>query len=171
MSCPLPAAQYAANAPLNTLGTAAAFLVMTVRLWAATGSDRGCSWREGLIIAGIDRTASPPFDRLLRLLATGRQSLDVRTRQCPRLGRDEALLLECVSLLQHEQSPRAEQILGLWLRPAARRMALIAALQLSAALAGARLRIPPCPARAESVVLPLRRPAAVREARLAQPEL
>jgi len=94
----------------------------------------------------------------------------VREQQCPRLGRDEALLLECVSLLQHEQHSRAEQILGLWLQPAAQRMALIAALQLSAALAGARLRIPPCAAR-EHAVLPLRRPPAPDWAVRSRPEL
>lgn len=164
---PLPTAQYAANAPLATLDTAAAFLVMTLRLWAtpAAGQDGDSrhrpwgnrSWREGLIVAGIDRTASPPLDRLLRLIGTCKRPLDVREQQCPRLGRDEALLVQCVSLLQHEQSPQAEQILGLWLAPAARRMALIAAQQLSAALEGARLRIPPCRGARAGTILPLRR--------------
>ena len=168
MSEPLPVAQYAANAPLHALGTAAAFLVMTVRLWAAPGREGAPVWREGLIVTGIDRAASPPFDRLLRLLSSSRRALDVRGQQCPRLGRDEALLLECVSLLQHEQRPQAEQILGLWLRPAAQRMALIAALQLSAALSGARLRIPRCASLPRSVAPLRRRAVAAPEWRLAQ---
>jgi hypothetical protein len=149
----LPAAVYACNAPLSALRTAELFTVMTLRLWVeenvlcdtcrpAERRQEG-RWRGGLRAAGIEPSAAPAFDMLCRLsFATTARRLDVRRSGNPRLGRDEALFLQCLGLLQHRRSGSAERLLGEWLPRAAHGTALLAAMQLASALDAARLHIP-----------------------------
>src|SRR5690606_27857976 len=92
-------------------------------------------WRGGLTAAGIEPSAAPAFDMLCRLsFATATRRLDVRRSGDPRLGRDEALFLQCLGLLQHRRSGSAERLLGEWLPRAAHGTALLAAMQLASAL-------------------------------------
>ena len=140
-----PRPVYAVDAPLAELATAELFVVSALRLWALPHRDPGGShpdWRGGFFAAGIDDEGMTAFDVLLRIAATAaKRPLDVRCLRCPRLGEDEAWLLQLVSLLQRRRRGEAAAILGEWLPPAAQRMALMPAEGFADALGAVGLGI------------------------------
>ena len=146
MSIDRPVSVYAANEPLQRLGTAELFVVSSLRLWVLPHRDpTGIhpDWRRGFVAAGIEETGAPDFDRLFTTIATAaRRSLDVRCLRCARLGADEGLLLQLLSLLQRDRVAAASPIIADWLLLAAARMALPPARGYAAALQEGGLTIP-----------------------------
>jgi hypothetical protein len=137
---------YRQETPITELRVAEAFIVTALRLWAAPhrapGQQHG-DWRGGFIAAGIDAAGAAAFDGLFRIvLAAARRPLDVRCHHCPRLGADEAWLLQLVMLLQRNRRAEAAAILADWLPPAAARMAMMPAFAFASALAGVGLVVP-----------------------------
>jgi hypothetical protein len=135
---------YAANTPLEELGSAELLLVASARLASLPYRDPTGShpdWRQGFVRAGIDDNGIPAFDALF-LAATARRSLDVRCLRCARLGEDEAWLLQLIGLLQRGDTGSAAAILDDWLPPAAARIAFAPAHDLALAMIEGELRIP-----------------------------
>lgn len=141
-----PAPVYSAKTRLGELCTPEIFLVMLVRLRVAAAVDPASvteDWRAGLRAAGVAAEGADAFDLLMHLLGpVPRMSLDVRSLRCGGLGEGEALLLQTVSLLQHDRYDDAENILGRWLPPGASRVAALQAQRFARALAGTRLVVP-----------------------------
>lgn len=146
MTLPLPELAYAPNTAVAELRTAEMFVVSTLRLWAAphrAPDEEHSDWRTGCRAAGIEHRGVPAFDTLLRIVVTAtRRPLDIRCARCPHLGEDEAWMLQLVSALQCNRRDEAETILGVWLPPAAARMAMLPAMGFALALAGGGLVIP-----------------------------
>src|SRR5262249_43670531 len=96
---------YPENHPLAELGTAELLLVTAMRLWSLPLRDptgHHPDWRPGFVAATIDDDGIPAFAALFDLVAVAsRRAFDVRCLRCPRLGDDEAALLQLVSLIQH----------------------------------------------------------------------
>jgi hypothetical protein len=142
----LPPIVYAPDAPLSELRTAELLLVTTLRLfalpWRAPG--RPCpDWRGGLLAADLDAGAITAFDTLFSIVTAGpRRPLDVRCPCRRMLGIDEGRLLQLVSLFQHGRWSLGEAILGDWLLPAPRRLAMSPAQGLAASLARGHLILP-----------------------------
>ena len=141
---PVPA--YPAETPLQRLCAVELFVVCTSRFWVADYRDDDCeyvSWRRGFAHAGISEEGAEGFDALLWVIAaSARRTLDVRDVRCPRVGDDEAWLLQLVGSLQRDRLAEAVAILSDWLLPTGVRLALGPAQRLASALAGRALRIP-----------------------------
>lgn len=146
MPLPVPQPAYPANAPIAELITAEHFVVSALRLWAAPHrqpAELHPDWRGGFAAAGIDKEGIPPFDALLRIVvAATRRPLDVRCARCPHLGEDEAWMLQLMSLLQHSRCAEGESLLGIWVPPAAARMAMLPAMGFAMTLSSAGLTVP-----------------------------
>jgi len=85
--------------------------------------ESGVDWRDGFAAAGLNAVAGVSFDLILRSLVASRKgSLDVRWPGCPRLGADEAWLLDCLSLLQQQRGSEAVARMSMWLSPAVTRI-------------------------------------------------
>ncbi len=134
---------YSTRTLLSDLGTAEIFVVMLIRLRVAAGIDPDSvpeDWRGGMRAAGISLAGTDAFDQLMHLLnGVWRLPLDVRSLRCGGLGEGEALLLQCVGLLQEERFEAAEQLLGRWLPPGTSRIAAQQAQRFARALAQTRL--------------------------------
>ena len=137
-----PVPVYPAETPLQRLCAAELFVVCTLRFWVADYRDGDCeyaSWRRGFVHARI----SEGFDALLWVIvASARRTLDVRDVRCPKLGDDEAWLLQLTGSLQRDRLTEAVAILSDWLPPTGIRLALGPAHRLASALAGQALLIP-----------------------------
>lgn len=137
---------YSAKTRLAELSTPEIFIVMLIRLRVAAVIDPQSvpeDWRAGLRAAGVANEGADAFDLLMHLLGpVPRLSLDVRSLRCSGLGEGEALLLQTVSLLQHDHYDDAENILGRWLPPGASRVAALQTQRFAGALAATRLLVP-----------------------------
>jgi hypothetical protein len=148
MTLTRPRPAYAADAPVAELRTAELFVVSSLRLWVLPHTDPGGlhpDWRMGFHCAGIEDDGADAFDAMLHAIASNAvQTLDVRCPRCPRLGEDEAWLLQLAGTLQRRQLRDAVAILGGWLSPAAVRIAVECADRFAAGLAasGLHLRVP-----------------------------
>lgn len=145
-----PQPVYRPDTQLAELKTAENLLVLTLRLFALACCEpdgRYPDWRDGLRVGNLPGCTPAAFESLLRVVvAAARRPLDVRRLECPRLGYDEARLLQIVSLLQHRRRAAAEAVLESWVPPAACRLAISPAMGLAAALRLADLVVPlrPC---------------------------
>lgn len=141
-----PVPTYSAKTQLGELSTPEIFIVMLIRLRVAAAIDPQSvpeDWRDGLRAAGVANEGADAFDLLMHLLGpVPRLSLDVRSLRCGGLGEGEALLLQTVSLLQHDHYDDAENILGCWLPPGASRVAALQTQRFARALAATRLLVP-----------------------------
>ncbi len=144
MSPPLPV--YGPDTLLAELGTAEILLAVSLRLFALPWQEPGRDhpdWRKGLAVGRLPPWTANAFEALFGVvIAATRRPLDVRCLDCPRLGYDEARLLQIVSLLQHRRIAEAEAVLETWLPDAARRFALSPAAALARALRQADLVVP-----------------------------
>ena len=143
-------AAVAAVVRVDRLRTAELFALAAGRLWVAeclqptdTGPARRPCWRSGFAAANLDESALGAFDELFQAFAAGaRRPIEFRCPSCPLLSTDELRLLETLALLQRDRRAAAEALLGAWLAPAARRVALAAADVVACALAEAGLTLP-----------------------------
>jgi hypothetical protein len=137
---------YVTDAHLIALRTAELLVVSSMRLWAAPYRDPAgdhSGWQQGFAAARIDGDGLAGFDVLFRIIvAAHRRCLDVRCLRNGRLGRDEALMLQLVGVLQRARIDDALAILAEWLSPAAVHVALLPAQRFAAGLAEAGLLIP-----------------------------
>ncbi|MET0380239.1 MAG: hypothetical protein ABW049_14705 [Spongiibacteraceae bacterium] len=137
---------YSAKTRLGELCTPEIFVVMLIRLRVAAVIDPSSvpeDWRAGLRAAGVASEGADAFDLLMHLLGPiPRLSLDVRSLRCGGLGEGEALLLQTISLLQHDHYDEAETILGRWLPPGASRVAALQTQRFARALVATKLRVP-----------------------------
>jgi hypothetical protein len=142
----VPACPYSAKTQLGELYTPEIFVVMLIRVRVATMIDPSCvheDWRAGLRAAGVASEGADAFDLMMHVLGpVPRMSLDVRSLRCSGLGEGEALLLQAISLLQHDRYEEAENILGRWLPPGVSRVATLQAQRFARALAATRLVVP-----------------------------
>jgi len=131
---------------ITELDTAETFIVATVRLWAAPHRDPRQShpdWRGGFRAAGISADGAHAFDTLFWIVvAGGHRSLDIRCPRCPRLGADEAWLLQLVAYAQVGRPDLTEAALAEWLPPGAGRAAVVHASIYGHALMAAGLLVP-----------------------------
>lgn len=142
----IPVATYSAKTLLSELLTPEIFVVLLIRLRVAAQFDPGSmpeDWRAGMQAAGIAREGADAFDLLMHLFGSVLHlPLDVRSLRCGGLGQGEALLLQTISLLQHDRFEAAESILSQWLPPGASRIAAQQAQRFGSALAATHLVIP-----------------------------
>lgn len=142
----IPAPTYSAKTLLSELLTPEIFVVLLIRLRVAAQFDPASmpeDWRAGMHAAGITSDGANAFDMLMHLFGSVLQlPLDVRSLRCGGLGQGEALLLQAISLLQHDRSEAAEAILSQWLPPGMSRIALQQAQRFGHALARTNLVIP-----------------------------
>ncbi len=134
---------YSTRTLLSDLGAAEIFIVMLIRLRVAASIDPESvpeDWRAGMRAAGVSLAGADAFDLLMHVLnGVWRLPLDVRSLRCGGLGEGEALLLQCVDLLQQSRFEAAEQLLGRWLPPGTSRIATQQAQRFAQALAQTRL--------------------------------
>ena len=101
-----------ADAPDRTVLTA-------VRTWLrpACGSARGgVHWRDILSGVGLRQDGIEHFDLLMRsLMHVSYRPLDMRCRCASELGKDEAVILQTIALLQKTHSGAALRMLSEWL--------------------------------------------------------
>lgn len=137
---------YREDLAILELDTAETFVVATARLWAAPHRDPWQphpDWRGGFRAAGIDPDGAHAFDTLFWIVvAGGNRTLDIRCPRCPRLGADEAWLLQLTGYAQMGRSDLTEIALGHWLPAAAGRAATVHASIFGGALAAAGLMVP-----------------------------
>jgi hypothetical protein len=142
----IPAPTYSAKTLLGELHTPAIFVVVMIRLRVAEQLDPDSTpenWRAGMRAAGVANEGADAFDLLMHLLGSViHMSLDVRSLRCGGLGEGEAMLLQAVSLLQHDRYEAAEAIFSRWLPPGASRVAALQAQRFGRALGATRLVIP-----------------------------
>lgn len=142
--CPEPV--YDPDTRLISLSTAELLLVGTLRLCARRSPEtRGTDddWSRGLVAAGLGDHGVPAFRSFLRIFATAAlRPFEVRGQCCRVLGKDEARLLQVVSLLQRRETGAARQVLGDWLPPTAARLAVAPGREFATALLAAGLVIP-----------------------------
>jgi hypothetical protein len=139
---------YPHNAPVAELCTAEMFTVVSLRLWLEARCDRDTDerWRRGFVLAGLDDAAATTFHSLMMYAAMGaRHALDIRRHHDPRLGADEARVLDLIGLLQRGCTTQAELALRGWLSFAAARSVLPLAMALAAAMAEQGLKVPQRP--------------------------
>jgi hypothetical protein len=141
-----PPPVYPADMPLAELRTAELLLATTLRLFARTRrrpDESGPDWRSGLLAAGLPLWTAGAFDGLLGMVAAAcKRPLEVRCPRCGTLSRDEARLLQIVSLFQHHRPELAQAALGDWLPPGAQRLAAGPAQALARAMRHGGLVIP-----------------------------
>jgi len=129
-------------APVAALSTAEGFVIACLRLRAAR-LPHGPDWRDGFAAAGVSPEGAAAFDAFFRIVeAAAPDMLRPRCPRCATLGHDEVLVLRLIGLLQRGSADEAAAVLSHWLCPTARRMALLPAEGLAAALAASGLRLP-----------------------------
>jgi len=137
---------------VGELRTPELFALAAGRLWVSeflrqgdeAAVKRPC-WRAGFAAADLDDRALTAFDQLFQAFAAGAtRQIEFHCPNCPRLSADERRYLEALALLQRDRHPPAEAILGDWLAPAARRIALNAAQVVALSMAEAGLILPWC---------------------------
>jgi hypothetical protein len=137
---------YPEELAIGDLDTAETFVVATARLWAAPHRDPWHphpDWRGGFRAAGIDTDGTHAFDTLFWIVvAGGHRVLDIRCPRCPRLGADEAWLLQMVGYSQMGRPDLTEIALGHWLPAAAARAAVVHATIFGSALSAGGLMVP-----------------------------
>jgi len=142
----MTASIYSTKTLLQDLDTPELFVVMLIRLRAASAYDpqgQYESWQHGLCAAGVDSDGSNGFDMLMQLLTLVlRWPLDVRSLRCGGLGEAEAWLLHAISLAQHDNAEAAEAILGRWLPPGVSRIARQHMTRFGTALKATHLVLP-----------------------------
>lgn len=143
MSAIRPAAAYPANAPIAELRTAEMYVVCAARLWVAhykgaQGASRDLE--RGFATAGVAEEGLASLCRFFDTVAVAAgRPLDIRCVKCPRLGEDEAALLQMVAYLQHGVERGATTLLEGWVPQAAVRVALAPLAGFAGALADAGL--------------------------------
>jgi hypothetical protein len=141
-----PLSVYSAKTHLHDLYTPEIFVVMVIRLRAATEHDPlgvAADWRQGMAAAGVTTEGVAGFDMFMQLLSViMRWPLDVRNLHCRCLGEGEAWLLQVISLLQHDSEHAAEQILARWLPASLARVAVRHMQNFAVALTTTRLVVP-----------------------------
>lgn len=146
MSPPPLRPSYPEELAVLELDTAETFVVATARLWAAPHRDPWQphpDWRGGFRAAEIDADGTHAFDTLFWIVvAGGHRVLDIRCPRCPRLGADEAWLLQLVGYTQMGRPDLSEIALGHWLPAAAARAAVVHACIFGGALSAAGLMVP-----------------------------
>ncbi|HWB49295.1 MAG TPA: hypothetical protein VG651_09310 [Stellaceae bacterium] len=137
---------YAEDTRITELGTAEAFIVMVLRLWVAARLETDnavLDWQSAFVAAGVEEQGVPAFGCFMDIVAsTAVRSVRVRPIRCMLLGRDEARLLQLVSLFQHDRRELAIAALAEWLPPAAVRLADRVGQALAAALGAGHLTVP-----------------------------
>ena len=119
---------YAPESSIEHLAAAGTLVVSTLRLWVAPRArphETHPNWKAVLHVAGVAPWGIHAFDTLLWItVAAGEREFDVRCQDCPRLGRDEAWMLQMVNHAQFELQPEAFGILAGWMPCAAARAAM-----------------------------------------------
>lgn len=142
----IPAPTYSSKTLLSELLTPEIFVVLLIRLRVAAQFDPQSmpeDWRAGMRAAGVAREGIEAFDLLMHLFGSVLHlPLDVRSLRCGGLGQGEALLLQTISLLQHDRFDEAESILSQWLPPGASRIAAQQSQRFGRALTATHLVIP-----------------------------
>jgi hypothetical protein len=142
----IPVPTYSVKTLLAELLTPEIFVVLLIRLRVAAQFDPASvpdDWRAGLRAAGVASEGADAFDMLMHLFGSVLHlPLDVRSLRCGGLGQGEALLLQTISLLQHNRYDEAEAILSQWLPPGASRIAAQQAQRFGRALAATHLVVP-----------------------------
>jgi hypothetical protein len=149
MNLPLSRTTFAAALPAVSrtaeLVTAEAFVIVSMRLWAAPyrwSDEPYADWRLGFAAAGVDE-AERAFDELFRLVRfSGTRPVEVRCPRCGTLAGDEIALLRIVAQLQRCRWFEAEAVLSDWLPPHFVNAALASTMMFATALAGAGLVLP-----------------------------
>ncbi|NML32535.1 hypothetical protein [Paraburkholderia antibiotica] len=94
-------------------------VLSAVRTWLrpACESARGSQhWRDILSEAGLRQDGIEHFDLLMRsLMHVSYRPLDMRCRCATELGKDEAVILQTIALLQKTHSGAALRMLAEWL--------------------------------------------------------
>lgn len=146
MSPPPLRSGYPEELAVLDLDTAETFVLATTRLWAAPHRDPWHphpDWRGGFRAAGVDSDGAHAFDTLFWIVvAGGHRVLDVRCPRCPRLGADEAWMLQLTGYAQMGRSDLTELALGHWLPATAARAAVVHATIFGSALVAAGLMVP-----------------------------
>ncbi|HEY0340737.1 MAG TPA: hypothetical protein VGC34_08035 [Steroidobacteraceae bacterium] len=129
---------YSPHSQLAALGTAALFVVASVRLWILSRADTSHvypDWRQGFVRARMSSEGSLAFNTFCNIVTTATwRSLDVRALYCSLLGRQEASILQTTALLQQGYGLAAEATLCSWCPPAAARLAIEPARAFALAL-------------------------------------
>jgi hypothetical protein len=133
--------------PVSELKSAEAFLLVTLRLWAAPHKEPAAGpypdWREGFAASGIGDEGADAFDQLfLIVVKSAIRSLDVRCPRCRHIGEDEHMFLTAIGLLQRNHWNAAEDLLTCWLPAAAARAALVQAIGLAGAMSAIGMILP-----------------------------
>ncbi|MCC7047830.1 MAG: hypothetical protein IT562_14040 [Alphaproteobacteria bacterium] len=132
---------------VSQLRTAELLVLAAGRFWVAhyldpSGTDE--RWREGFRVAGLDHPTAEAFDALFNAFAGGAtRAICFHCPACPRLGDDEAMLIQALAHLQRRRETPARRILEAWLAPAALRVAFAHAQEVARAMAEVGLRLPP----------------------------
>ncbi|MCC6470637.1 MAG: hypothetical protein IT563_20140 [Alphaproteobacteria bacterium] len=131
---------------VSQLRTADLLVLAASRFWVAHYLDpRGTSerWREGFRVAGLEQSTAEAFDALFSAFAGGAtRAICFHCPASPRLGDDEAMLIQAIAHLQRGRETPARLILEAWLAPAALRLALAHAQDIASAMADVGLRLP-----------------------------
>ncbi|MCC8392678.1 hypothetical protein LJ656_08770 [Paraburkholderia sp. MMS20-SJTR3] len=105
--------------PFDTDSAPDRTVLNAVRTWLRPSceSARGSShWREVLSEAGLREDGLEHFDLLMRsLMRVSYRPLDTRCRCATELGKDEAVVLQTIALLQKTHSGAALRMLAEWL--------------------------------------------------------
>ena len=122
------------------------FLLWAVRLWVKNQRDGGESanalydgfrsmrLEEGYLL----------LDELMGIIATATtRSIDIRCPQCPGFSTDEQILIGVVTALQNADFRASARLLGVWLPPAAVRMAQRPAARIARLMEKAGLMLRP----------------------------
>jgi len=137
---------YEADMPLWRLRTAEVFVVTSLRLWNTGDFDAATEepqWRLAFRRARIELRGALAFDQFCRMLViAATRSIQVRTRGCCALSRDEALLLHVLSQLQVGRPWYAAAALAQFCTPLAARLTLTPGHTLAVTLAARGLWLP-----------------------------
>lgn len=136
-------ATYSADTPISGLRTAEMYVVCAARLWLAHYKGAPGAARDldrGFAMAGVAEDGLVGLCRFFDAVAAAAgRSLDIRCVKCPRLGKDEAALLQMVAHLHHGVERGAVMLLEDWLPRSAVRIALAPLAAFAAALTEAGL--------------------------------
>ena len=102
------------------------FLLWAMRLWVKNRHNGGES--ADTLYAGFRSVqleeGYPLIDEMMGIIGTtATRSIDVRCPQCPGFSTDEQILIGVVTALQKSDFRTSSRLLGVWLPPAAIRMA------------------------------------------------
>ena len=119
---------------LQGLTVAERFLLWAMRLWVKNRNNDGESAKT--LYAGFCSVKLEEgyvlIDEMMGIIGTtATRSIDVRCPQCPGFSTDEQILIGVVTALQNADFRTSARLLGVWLPPAAVRMAQRPAVRIA----------------------------------------